>query len=244
MEKGLDATKGEVLCFLVEGVGSHRYLYEKDDGTLFGHTAYEPVNLDSKLEAQGLNLKSFLWVLDGLTQDANGNYSCYLKNVGSGKHMSAIPQGVAPTPSNHMMSTDDSKSPKYILGVSDLKGTAHTGTYYATFSNTHGNTPYYLSVWAGGEYLSGWNIADEGCQYKLYPVKMTQATVHVGVPRFKKEVTLTAFSDETAIVEEVREIRRNDFVRILVEVSYSPEEGEFNFRVKPWDKGYGAVDFN
>lgn len=131
-----------------------------------------------------------------------------------------------------MYSIDDKTGQKYKLGVSGTN---------VTFSNIHDNTPYYLSVWAGGPDLGGYTSADIGCQYRLYPVK----TLYMGTPRIKKTVTLTTFSDETAVVEEVHEIQRNDFVRILVEVSYNPDKSEFEFEAKPWEPGGGgSVEFN
>ncbi len=236
--------------FLIQGVGSNKYLCEQEDGTL---CAYQ--NGDVTLDKKDIDLKAFLWRLDGLKKDAKGNYSCYLTNFRSGKHMPALPQCVTPTDASHMMSTDNTDVQKYQLGVNNLNNKGETlSEYSVTFSN-YFDPPYYyqnvqhyysyLSVWGVGEkYLSGWHTADQGCQYRLYPVALVPQMLYVGTPRMKKTVELTAFSDATGYVEKVREIQRNDFVRILIEVSYNSEKGDFQFKVVPWDKRTGTVDFH
>ncbi len=244
IESGLAADNGSC-CFLIQGVATNKFLYEQEDGTLYADTPQRDINLDT----DGIDLKSFLWRLDGLKKEADGNYYCYLKNLRSGKHMPTIPQCETPTDQNHTKSTDDTESQKYKLGVRDQN---------VTFSNhfdqlcLHGkpddpNKQYYdsyLSIWANGTYLSGWHEADAGCQYRLYPIKMIPQMLYEGTPRMRKTVKLTTFSDETAFVEEVREIQRNDFVRILVEVSYNPEKCEFQFKAVPWVKKSGSVSFH
>ena len=47
---------------------------------------------------------------------------------------------------------------------------------------------------------------------------------------------MQTIDNETSAVSDVREIRRNDFVRILVEVSYNPDRGDFEFEVQPWNR--------
>ncbi len=231
--------------FLIQGVGSNKYLYEQEDGTLY---AYQ--NGDVTLDMQDIDLKSFLWRLDGLKKEADGTYTCCLKNLRSGKHMPTLPQGITPTDESHMMSTDDTTSQKYKLGVNNRDNKGNTlSEYSVTFSNTfydENNYPkeYYLSVWGVGEkYLSGWNVADQGCQYRLYPVAIIPQMMYVGTPRIEKTIELTAFSDATGYVEKVREIQRNDFIRILVEVSYNSKEGDFEFRVNSWNNRTGDVEF-
>ncbi len=238
-ENGESKDMGESLCFLIKGVGSTRYLYEKEDGTIFADERKKEINLNTE------GLVSYLWKLEGLEMKDDGKYYCYLTNLRSGKHMPAIWKGVTPTDANHMMSTDDTTSPKYQLGVSNRDNNNNVMSEYSvTFSNTYDDgTTYYLSVWAEGTYLSGWTGADQGCQYQLYPVKMS-SLLYEGTPRMKKTVELTAFSDATGYVEKVREIQRNDFIRILVEVSYHPDASDFMFKVNSWKEKTGTVDFH
>ena len=46
---------------------------------------------------------------------------------------------------------------------------------------------------------------------------------------------LQTIDNETSAVSDVTEIRRNDFIRVLVEVSYNPDKGGFQFEVHSWD---------
>lgn len=62
--------------------------------------------------------------------------------------------------------------------------------------------------------------------------------------RLKHTITLTTIDPVTAEVFPVHEIRRNDYIRVLVEVKYNPDEGDFQFIVSPWDQGGGNIDYN
>ncbi len=213
--------------FLIQGVQTGKYLYARSDGTLHA-------NLLSRVDFKAPDIKSYLWTVEvaKAEQDGNVHYTCSLKNVATGKYMPLVPNG---EDANLGGSSDQVWN---TLGV-----TSTHLTLAANHLNKDGvSVPYYLSIWADGDNLGGWTEADGGCQYDLLPVKYLQ--VLEGTPRVKKTVTLTAFNDATAIVEEVHEIQRNDFVRILVEVSYNPDKGDFTFQVEPWDKGSGEVTFN
>ncbi len=248
-DNGTNPEKGEELYFFIRGVGSwyratDNYLYEdkNDAGKL--RAGMPDLTLDDS------NIRSYLWKLDDL-ELKDGKYYCYLTNLDSGNHMPTIFQCVDPVADNRYMTTTNDKTSiqKYQLGVSN-GGTQSKNDYYVTFSNQFDNPcPHngtyndsYLSIWANGANLSGYHDADRGCQYRLYPVKVTP--VYVGTPRMTKTVELTAFSDATGYVEKVREIQRNDFIRILVEVSYNPDASDFMFKVNSWKEKTGTVDFH
>ena len=51
--------------------------------------------------------------------------------------------------------------------------------------------------------------------------------------------------DKTSgVVSDVHEIERNDYIRILVEVSYNPDKGDFDFIVNDWETGGDEITFN
>lgn len=62
--------------------------------------------------------------------------------------------------------------------------------------------------------------------------------------RLKHTITLTTIDPVTAEVFPVHEIRRNDYISVLVEVKFNPDEGDFEFIVSPWDRGGGDIDYN
>lgn len=62
--------------------------------------------------------------------------------------------------------------------------------------------------------------------------------------RKTETVTLTTYDSQTAMLKTVNEIKRNDFIRVLLEVSYNPDKNDIDFYVKPWDTGGGDIEFN
>ena len=61
---------------------------------------------------------------------------------------------------------------------------------------------------------------------------------------YKKPITLTSINPVTQQSSRVTAIKRNDFINVLVTVSYNPVSGEFDFRVEDWETGGGEVEFN
>jgi len=229
-EEDAAAQIGAYDCFLLQGIGSKKYLYENADGSLKAG--------GTKIDLASEDIEQYLWVLKSISNDsanADGSespdankHSFTLQNLATQKYIPVLTAGEGLT------STDQTSAGQFKIGIKDKN---------ITFKN--GNL--YISVWAAGTNLGGYNQDDEGCQYRLYPIKREKisAKEYVGTPRFNQPVKLTTFNDETAVVEDVHEIRRNDFVRILVEVSYNPDKCDFEFKVTPWDKDKGGdVTFN
>ncbi len=212
--------------FLIENVGSpkHKYLYEQAGGTLCAGKTDIVLGAD--------DIMSYLWTLE-VELSGDNTPVCSFKNAATGHYIPA-----APVDADGMTGTADRIS--HVLGISNRGKQGDN----VTFATDHDGKNYYLSVWKQGPTLGGWNEDDPGCQYRLYPVNRVEIPVYVGTPRIKKIIPLTAFNDKTAIVEDVHEIQRNDFVRILVEVSYNPDKGDFDFEVVPWRRGGGDVTFN
>ena len=99
--------------------------------------------------------------------------------------------------------------------------------------NNNGNDTSYMSYYTVGD-------GDANSQFELYPVEFMD-----GTPCLRKEVVLQTIDNEPSAVSDDTEIRRNDFVRILVEVSYNPAKGDFEFEVQPWETGKGGdITFN
>ena len=56
---------------------------------------------------------------------------------------------------------------------------------------------------------------------------------------------LTRIDPETAVVSDVHTIARNDFINIVVTVSYNENSGEFMFEVKDWNGPVnGEIEYN
>lgn len=128
-------------------------------------------------------------------------------------------------------------------GISVLttsNNSADAGTFTVT-TNTTNNTFLFRSYYnwqyqylndngQNLDYMSYWSGTDANSQFQLYPVELRN-----GAPKLRKKVVLQTIDNETSAVSDVTEIRRNDFIRVLVEVSYNPDKGGFQFEVHSWD---------
>ena len=86
---------------------------------------------------------------------------------------------------------------------------------------------------------SGWNNnkgADNNPRL-FYFYEITKK-IETAVPSKNEEIVLKTIDPETAQVSKVTNIKRNDFVNVLVTVSYTPtsNNGYFTFEALPWVK--------
>lgn len=155
----------------------------------------------------------------------NGN-NYYIKNVNSGMYMQA------PTSSNVTM-----------------------GNSPIAYSINNNNSNNYLALQSGGYYVEvrnssnnytvrGRNSYDDSRRFYLYKVKKTTTQSTPQSITYKTPITLTSIDPVSQQSSKVTAIKRNDFINILVTVSYNPESGEFEFYVKDWESGGGNVEFN
>ena len=77
-----------------------------------------------------------------------------------------------------------------------------------------------------------------GSNFMLYPVEQVSG---LGA---REQVILRTIDKTSGVVSDVHEIQRNDFIRVLVEVSYNPDKGDFEFYVNDWEIGGGEITFN
>lgn len=99
----------------------------------------------------------------------------------------------------------------------------------------------YINVNYPGRKVGGWTTlnGDLGSQFDFYQVNKT-----VIYPKFASPIILSTIDPATSIVTPVNEIRRNDFINVLVSVSYNKDFGSFEFEVKDWDEVNGDIEFN
>ena len=60
----------------------------------------------------------------------------------------------------------------------------------------------------------------------------------------RKRIPLRTIDSETGVASDVHEIKRNDFIRVQVGVTYNPYRGNFDFVVEDWTPGGGDITFN
>ena len=80
---------------------------------------------------------------------------------------------------------------------------------------------------------------DNGSQFAMIPVLVKIA------PNVSKEIVLKTIDPVTAVVSQTDEIKRNDYINVLIEVYYNEESNQFNFKVvKDWTPYVGDVEYN
>lgn len=116
--------------------------------------------------------------------------------------------------------------------------TAGTANRNLTFKSNSGSG-YYINVYGGQQYLvGGWGKNDGGSQFKLYEVKQVMKA-----PKYSDPIVLSTIDPVTSVVSPVNTIKRNDFINVLVSVSYNKDLGDFEFEVKPWNEVSGNIEF-
>lgn len=116
--------------------------------------------------------------------------------------------------------------------------TARTANRNLTFKSNSGSG-YYINVYGGQQYLvGGWSKNDGGSQFKLYEVKQVMKA-----PKYSDPIVLSTIDPVTSVVSPVNTIKRNDFINVLVSVSYNKDLGDFEFEVKPWNEVSGNIEF-
>ena len=120
--------------------------------------------------------------------------------------------------------------------------TAGTANGNLTFlSNTTNSSGYdYINVHGGDQdKVMGWGQNDAGSQFKLYTVNRVEKE-----PKYTDPIVLSTIDPETSVVSPVNTIKRNDFINVLISVSYNKDLGDFEFEVKDWEKVSGSIEFN
>ena len=123
-------------------------------------------------------------------------------------------------------------------------GTSNSNTF--TFSSkdsgyriqSNGDDSRYLRNKKGT--LLGDSDSKDATTFYLFPVTRKEGSRVYSAP-----ADLTRIDPETAVVSDVHTIARNDFINIVVTVSYNENSGEFKFEVKNWnDPVNGEIEYN
>lgn len=112
-------------------------------------------------------------------------------------------------------------------------------TFWSNTNNENGVRDF-INVYGGQQdQVRGWNDNDGGSQFILYTVKQVMKA-----PKYSDPIVLSTIDPVTSVVSPVNTIRRNDFINVLISVSYNKDLGDFEFEVKSWDEVSGSIEFN
>ena len=101
-----------------------------------------------------------------------------------------------------------------------------------------GTNEFYLRN--NGGTLLGAEDKDNATTFYLFPVTRKEGSRVYSTP-----ANLTRIDPETAVVSDVHTIARNDFINIVVTVSYNENSGKFMFEVKDWNGPVnGEIEYN
>ena len=159
-----------------------------------------------------------------------GNYNqYYIKNVETGLYMQ--------TPSGNSISLGASP----VAFTLETKESGYSWYRYYYIAIKGGNK--YINVDNNGNVNSANNSNNNGTYFRMYLVNKETTTNSGGTISYNTPITLTTIDPVTQQSSQVSSIKRNDFINVLVTVSYNPEAGTFEFYVQDWQTGGGSVDF-
>lgn len=192
------------------------WLYETTDGKIDFPTMSAD-EMRSQIEKKDWK---GVWVLE-----ANGNNRYRLRNLSSNQYLTVKREL-------------NGWSWTYLIGLSYQQSDAETftlttsgsGSSFALRSTTYNS--YYVT--------SSTTMSRTATYFSMYPYEQKPEGMSTS-----KTIDLQTIDSQTAAVTDVTEINRNDFLNILVEVSYNPDRGDFDFAVHSWFEGKGGdITFN
>lgn len=100
-----------------------------------------------------------------------------------------------------------------------------------------GGNRYYMSVNADGS-VRGVRSGNYR-RFRFYPVTLASSTAAADL-----QIPLETIDPVTSQSTPIEAIRRNDFINILVTVTYNRDKGKFEFVVKDWKETEADIEFN
>ena len=119
--------------------------------------------------------------------------------------------------------------------------TAATSGNNLRFQGTRNN--YYIAV--NGTAVYGNNSTSNANQrrYNFYLYKVEKQLVFPDIP-YEETIPIRIIDKNTGEASPLTAIKRNDFINILVNVTYNEKKGTIEFEVSDWDKVNGDVTFD
>ena len=119
--------------------------------------------------------------------------------------------------------------------------TASTSSNNIRLRSTRYN--YYVAVNASSVYGSNSSSSSTQRRYNLYLYKVKKEEVVTDVT-YSEEIPIKVVDKNSGAALPLTAIRRNDFIDILVNVTYNEKTGDVEFKVSDWENVNGDVTFN
>lgn len=217
--------------FLLKRSDGNSYLYTENDKVYASSGDNTPQQILDQCAAQNYSY-SYVWKLEW----ANNGLSYYLRNVFTGKYINRIEISDSSNEEDRLIMVDGT-------GLDNSYTVNLNGGYFlfsSDYYQDHNNNNAYINIRADQSNMPvvGWYGNGEWSQFALYPL---EEVTGLGT---REEVVLRTIDKTSGVVSDVHEIQRNDFIRVLVEVSYNPDKGHFEFVVNGWNTIDGEITFN
>ena len=180
------------------------------------------ISVDSKGNALGTETINSVPYPKYIIQTQYGGTTYYLGTPGRSTNIPMVP--------NHSNAT--------VFTVRDDKG--GNLTFWSNKKNGYNGGRDYINVHGGDQdKVMGWGQNDGGSQFKLHAVNQVMK-----YPKYSDPIVLSTIDPVTSVVSPVNTIKRNDFINVLISVSYNKDLGDFEFEVKDWEEVSGSIEFN
>lgn len=160
--------------------------------------------------------------------------SYYIRNVETEDYIERIRTNYSEVESARLQMVGweeyQTRADTFTVSVSDTNN-----GYFLFKSNSYYWSDAYINV--RNNNVVGWNGTGPWSQFVLFPVQIKDNTL-------REAIVLRTIDSETGVASDVHEIKRNDFIRVQVGVTYNPYRGNFDFVVEDWTPGGGEITFN
>lgn len=211
----------EACEFLIKNTRSGRFMYRTENNQVY-QSNYDLAYIKNQIQ-QG-SFKNYLWKLEKAS-DTNHHY--YIGNSWNSVRYIGNPGSQGNTPA----ALYTAKGNGFVLENYGNSGVImlYSGTnnhYLNDNSNDQSN-----------RYICGWGTKnDSGNSFTFYAMKNSLS--------YDTPIILSTIDPVTQQSSSTKAIKRNDYINVLVTVSYNPVAGQFDFWVQDWNTGGGNVEFN
>lgn len=176
-------------------------------------------------------LYNYVWKLEW----ASGTSRYYMRNVQTEDYVGKLTSNNIETENGRLVMV----GAESMYSSADTFTVSSTNGYFLFKSDNYTWGDAYINTRGDRNTLvTGWYGDGEWSQFVLYPLRQTTGL------NARHEVVLRTIDGESSVVSDVHEIRRNDHIHVLVEVSYNPDKGDFEFYVRDWNSVNGDITFN
>ena len=215
--------------FLIRRSSAFSYLYVENDKVYASTGSYTPQEILDLCKRQNYYY-NYVWEL------VPYGSSYRLRNVQTGDYIENVRYNSQEYEYYRLGTTEESGADSFTLETNN-GFLLFRSDYYRNHS-WYGGNAYINTRGTDNTLVVGWNGTGEWSQFALYPLD-----AHRSLNAYN-EVVLRTIDKTSGVVSDVHEIERNDYIRILVEVSYNPDKGDFDFNVNDWETGGDEITFN